>query len=101
MALVLRPDTNSPGDHQVVHGQWQIGQIDKRFVTGDRWFWALNGVPASVPRGIRLAGVTTTLDEAEAELNKSWQEWLVWAGFSDSTPATEPDSTPASEPSTA
>jgi hypothetical protein len=85
MALVLQPDADSPGDHKVMHGEWQIGQVDKRpSFTGTeaRWLWALNGVPGG-PKGIRLAGVTATLDEAEAELKKSWDEWLAWAGLSD------------------
>lgn len=85
MALVLQPDATSPGDHKVMHGEWQVGQIDKRppFTgTEPRWLWALNGVPGG-PKGIRLAGVTATLDEAEAELRKSWEEWLAWASLSD------------------
>lgn len=85
MALMLRPDTDSPGDHKVMHGEWQVGQIDKRpSYTGSepRWLWALNGVPGG-PQGMRLAGVMPTLDEAEAELKKSWDQWLEWAGLSD------------------
>jgi hypothetical protein len=85
MALVLRPDDDSPGSHKVMHGDWQVGQIDKRpSYTGNepRWLWALNGVPGG-PREIRLSGVTATIDEAEAELKKSWDQWLEWAGLSD------------------
>jgi hypothetical protein len=88
MPLVLRPNADSPSDHVVMHGEWQVGQIDKRpSFTGaePRWLWALNGVPGG-PKGIRLAGVTGTLDEAEAELKKSWEEWLAWAGLSDVKP---------------
>jgi hypothetical protein len=88
MALVLRPDASSPGDHQVMHGEWQVGRIDKRppFTgTEPRWIWALNGVPSAGPKGMRLAGVTGTIDEAEAELKKSWDQWLEWAGLSDVT----------------
>jgi hypothetical protein len=85
MALLLRPAANSPGDHLVMHGEWQVGQIDKRpSFTGTeaRWLWALNGVPGG-PKGIRLAGVMGTLEEAEAELKKSWEQWLEWASLSD------------------
>jgi hypothetical protein len=83
MALVLRPDANSPGDHQVMHGEWQVGQIDKRpplMGTQSRWIWALNGAPRG-PEGMRLAGAAGTLDEAKAELKKSWEQWLTWAGL--------------------
>lgn len=85
MALVLRPAANSPDIHQVMHGEWEVGRIDKRPpLTGEgaRWIWALNGVPGG-PQGIRLAGVTGTLDEAEAELKKSMEQWLLWASLSD------------------
>jgi len=85
MALVLRPDPGSPGDHKVMHGEWQVGQIDKRpsFVSKEpRWIWALNGVPGG-PHGIRLTGIAETIDDAEMELKKSWEEWLAWAGLSD------------------
>jgi hypothetical protein len=85
MALVLQPDADSPGGHKVMHGDWQVGQIDKRPAftgTEPRWLWALNGVPGR-PKGIRVAGVTGTLDEAEAELRKSWEQWLAWASLSD------------------
>jgi hypothetical protein len=85
MALVLGPAADSPGDHQVMHGEWEVGRIDKRpSLTGGeaRWIWALKGVPGG-PQEIRLAGVTDTLKEAEAELKKSWEQWLLWASLSD------------------
>src|ERR1019366_23101 len=85
MALTLRPDADSPSDHQVMHGEWQVGRIDKRpslTGTGARWFWPLNGVPGG-PKGIRLTGVTETIDEAKVDLRKSWERWLEWASLSD------------------
>ena len=88
MALMLRPDANSPSDQLVTHGEWEIGRIDKRpSLTGPgfRWFWALNRVPSG-PDGLRLAGVTATIDEAEFELKTSWEEWLAWADLSDVKP---------------
>jgi hypothetical protein len=69
-----------------MHGQWQVGQIEKRpALTGSetRWIWALNGVPAAGPEGIRLAGATGSLGEAEAALKESWEQWLAWADLSD------------------
>jgi hypothetical protein len=71
MALKFRPAADSPDDHQAMQGEWQVGQIDKRpSFTGTlaRYFWILNG---------------GTLDEAKAELKKSWEEWLAWAALSD------------------
>ncbi len=85
MALVLRPHPSSPGVHNVMHGGWEVGRIDKApsmTGPGTRWIWALNGVPGG-PNGIRLTGVTDTIDEAELELTKSWKQWLEWGGLSD------------------
>ena len=85
MALVLRPDASSSGDQLATHGEWQVGRIDKRLsFTGPeaRYIWALNGVPGG-PDGIRLSGVAATVDEAEAGLKTSWEEWLAWAPLSD------------------
>jgi hypothetical protein len=85
MPLVIRPNPLSPNDHHVMHGEWQVGEIDTRpspITGGSRCIWALNGVPAATPSRIRLAGATTTLDEAEAALRASWEQWLAWAGLS-------------------
>ena len=86
MPLVIRPNPLSPNDLYVIHGDWQVGEIDARSspLTGDAgWIWALNGAPAATPHRIRLAGGTATLDEAEAALRESWEQWLAWAGLSD------------------
>jgi hypothetical protein len=83
MPLLVIPNPLSPNDHQVMHGEWQIGQINPALSGGTRWIWALNGVPFGTPIGIRLAGVAATLDEAEAALTQSWEQWLAWAGLSD------------------
>jgi hypothetical protein len=85
MALMLRPDDSSPGDQLAMHGDWQVGRIDKRQSYAGpeaRYIWALNGVPGG-PKGLRLSGVTATVDEAEAGLKTSWEEWLAWAQLSD------------------
>jgi hypothetical protein len=79
--LVLRPDPNSLDVHHVMHGGWEVGRIDKSLIaTRLRWIWALNRVPGG-PDGLRLTGVTDTIDEAEVELAKSWKQWLEWAGL--------------------
>jgi hypothetical protein len=73
--------------HEAQQGrEWQVGQIEKRsslYGPEDRWIWALNGVPGASLKEIRLAGVTGTLNEAEVELKKSWEQWLMWANLSE------------------
>ena len=76
MTLWLRPDDASPNDQRVMHGEWQVGLLEKRSSSLRRnettWFWALNGVPSPVPTGLCLAGFAGTVDEARAELKKNW-----------------------------
>jgi hypothetical protein len=86
MPLLIRPNPLSPYNRQAMHGEWQVGQIDTRSpaLSGNAgWIWALNGVPDGTPTGIRLAGAAATLEEAEAALTQSWEQWLAWAGLSD------------------
>jgi hypothetical protein len=83
MPLLVIPNPLSPNDHQVMHGEWRIGQINPALSGGTRWTWALNGVPGGTPAEIRLAGVAATLDEAEAALTQSWEQWLTWASLSE------------------
>jgi len=86
MTLWLRPDDASPNDQRVMHGEWQVGLLEKRSSSLRRnettWFWALNGVPSPVPTGLCLAGFAGTVDEARAELKKNWEQWLAWANLS-------------------
>lgn len=85
MTLWLCPDA-SPNDQRVMHGEWQVGLLEKRPSSLRRnettWFWALNGLPAHVPTGLCLAGFAGTVDEAKAELKRSWEQWLTWANLS-------------------
>jgi hypothetical protein len=73
-----------------MHGEWQVGLLEKRPSSLRRneatWFWTLNGVPSPVPTGLCLAGFAGTVDEAKAELKKSWEQWLAWANLSPPTP---------------
>jgi hypothetical protein len=85
MTLALRSVVGSPGDHHVMHGEWQVGQIEKRpalIGTEPRWIWSLNGVPWGTPKEMHLAGVARSLDEATAEVKKSFEQWLAWAQLS-------------------
>jgi hypothetical protein len=81
MPLLVIPNPLSPNDHQVMHGEWRVGQIKPALSGGSRWTWALNRVPGGTPSGIRVAGVAATLDEAA--LTQSWEQWLAWADLSD------------------
>jgi hypothetical protein len=89
MAPTLRPANNgSQGDYHVMQGEWQIGQIDKRpslIGPGDRWLWALNGIPAGIPKEMGIAGIAETLEEAQAALKKTWEEWMAWANLAPRT----------------
>ena len=90
MTLTLRPIINSPGDHHVMQGEWQVGQIEKRpplIGREPRWTWSLNSVPWGTPEGMRLVGVARSLDEATAELKKSFEQWLAWAQLADACDA--------------
>jgi hypothetical protein len=40
---------------------------------------AINGVQQTAPNVMRLAGVTASFEEAEAELRENWAKWLAWA----------------------
>jgi hypothetical protein len=54
MALTLRPIADSPEDQHVMHGEWRVGQIEKRpplIGLAPRWTWSLNGVPWGTPEG--------------------------------------------------
>lgn len=78
MSLVLKPRADTTDDYHLMHGEMQIGQIYKREAAirpEAQWLWALNGVP-SVSDGPRLTGLAATLDQAMADLTKSWSQWL-------------------------
>jgi hypothetical protein len=84
MALQFRPNvTGSADEYQVLHGNWQIGQIIKRISALDpkrQWLWALNGVPDG-PDNMSRTGFSESLDAAKAEFTDCWERWLGWAGF--------------------
>jgi hypothetical protein len=76
---MFQPVANTPSDQSVMHGEWEVGLIDKRSSAGaDRYIWHLNRVPGG-PEGMRLTGVAETFDEAEAALRMCWKQWLAWA----------------------
>jgi hypothetical protein len=77
-------------------GNGKIGQIDRRpsfTSTGSRWLWALNRIPVGMPEAMRLVGVTDTLEQAQAALKESWDEWLAWAHLAPRSGGNQEDET--------
>ena len=82
MPLKLRPsglgsgiDKNRP-DYTVFTGECEIGRIYENRGGPDnlRWFWSMN-----MNGPMTRAGHMPTLEEAEAQLQKSWDTWKAWA----------------------
>jgi hypothetical protein len=89
MLLTFQKEDRQPDDYAVISGDSRVGRIYKRTSTANpksQWLWALNAVRdtelgrlrlAGVTlHGLRLAGMTATLDEAQAELSENWSNWL-------------------------
>jgi hypothetical protein len=83
MSLRLQPDPNSAKpetDQLAMSGNLCVGRVYKReFTRITQWFWAINGVQQTPPDVMRLAGVTGSFEEAQAELKENWAKWLAWA----------------------
>ena len=43
-----------------------------------RWFWSLYGMLGK-PADMRTDGDAATLDEAKAQFEAAWRQWLAWA----------------------
>jgi hypothetical protein len=43
-----------------------------------RWFWSLHGIIGK-PIAMRTDGRAPTLDEAKAQFEAAWRQWLAWA----------------------
>ena len=67
-------------DFTLYCGAWAVGRIYEHLEGPEhlRWFWALNGMFGR-PWEIRDHGHAPTLDEAKAQLEAAWQQWLEWA----------------------
>ena len=86
MPLTMRPTKlSSPVDKGRVDftlycGAWAVGRIYEHLEGPEhlRWFWALNGMFGR-PREIRDHGHAPTFDEAKAQFEAAWQQWLEWA----------------------
>ena len=49
-----------------------------------RWFWPLHGIFGKPP-DMRTDGHAATLDEAEAQFEAAWRQWLAWAKLREDT----------------
>ena len=85
MALKLRPtglgagiDKDRP-DYTIYTGEWEIGRIYQSRGGPDslRWFWSMTATAGPMTRSGRVA----TLEEAKAQLRKSWDAWKAWANL--------------------
>jgi hypothetical protein len=106
MPLTLIGNTPEPGapqqeviDYHVVSGGLRVGRVYKQksaMSSQPLWLWDINGVHAA-PGVMRLAGTTTTLEQAQAELNANWEKWLAWATLQQiaSPTAPQPPATPS------
>ena len=81
MPLTMRPtglgagiDKDRP-DYTVFCGEWAIGRIYETRGGPDhlRWFWSFTVT------GDGALGRVATLEEAKAQLQKSWDAWKAWA----------------------
>jgi hypothetical protein len=78
MSLILHQ--NSETNHLAMSGNLCVGRVYKReFTSTTQWLWAINGVQQTPPDVMRLAGVTGSFEEAQAELKENWAKWLAWA----------------------
>jgi hypothetical protein len=92
MPLTMRPTgLASPGDKDrqdvtVYCGEWAVGRIYEQRGGPDsmRWFWSLYGMLGK-PVDMRTNGHAATLDEAKAQLESTWRQWLAWAKLREDT----------------
>ena len=84
MPLTMRPiGLASPGgkdrqDVTVYCGEWAVGRIYEQRGLPDPMFWSLYWMLGK-PVDMRTNGHTATLDEAKAQLESTWRQWLAWA----------------------
>jgi hypothetical protein len=86
MPLVLKRNLQTQDDafdNHVMSGELRVGRIYRRDIASRpelQFLWAINGVYGG-PDGMRVSGITPTVDQAQAELQENWEKWLAWAGL--------------------
>jgi hypothetical protein len=86
MPLTMRPTgLASPVDEDrqdftVYCGKWAMGRIYQERGGPDsmRCFWSLYGVVGKPPN-VRMIDHAPTLEEAKAQFESAWKQWLAWA----------------------
>ena len=86
MPLTMRPTKlsspvdNDRQDFTVYCGEWAMGRIYEERGGPDnmRWFWSLYGVVGK-PSKVHTNDHAPTLDEARAQFEAAWRQWLAWA----------------------
>ena len=63
-------------DFTIYSGEWAVGRIYETRGGPDhlRWFWSLT-VDPPMARSDKVA----TLEEAKAQFETAWRQWLAWA----------------------
>ena len=78
-------------DFFVLSSNLKVGRIYRQENAkrpGTEWLWALNGVYGG-PKSMRIAGMAATLEQAQSELQTSWEAWMAWAGLQDANPPSQ------------
>jgi hypothetical protein len=108
MPLTLMRNFEAPpeaSDNYVLSGELRVGRIYQRVTIGrPEFLWAINGVFGG-PNNMRIAGMATTFDGAQAAFQENWEKWLAWArlqeigGSNPAQPRSEPLQSPDSRDS--
>ena len=92
MPLKMRPTGLGAGinkdrqDLTIYRGEWAVGRIYEQRGGPDsmRWFWSLYGMLGK-PVDMHTNGHAATLDEAKAQFEAAWRQWLAWAKLREDT----------------
>ena len=82
MPLTMRPTGLGAGidkdrhDFTICSGGWAVGRIYETRGGPDhlRWFWSLTVDPP-----MARSDKVSTLEEAKAQFETAWRQWLAWA----------------------
>jgi hypothetical protein len=86
MALKMRPTglgagiDKDPQDFTVYSGEWAVGRTyqQRGGPSSMRWFWSLYGIFGN-SGDMRTDGHAATLDQAKAQFETAWRQWLAGA----------------------
>ena len=92
MPLIMRatglvsPIDKDRQDFTVYCGEWPMGRIYEQGGEPEHmhWFWTLYGVVGKPPK-VHTNDHAPTLEEAKAQLEAAWRQWLRWAKLREDT----------------